>query len=70
MDWLDHIANLIVAGGVIFGAWQSWRNGHVLKEVKHATNSLMDARIITERKEAVLSERASAAAAVGERTVP
>jgi hypothetical protein len=70
MEWIDHLANLVVALGVIFGGWQSWHNSRAIKRVEHATNSLMDERIVTERKEAVLSERASAAAAVGERTVP
>jgi hypothetical protein len=61
MEWIDHLTNLIVAGGVIFGAWQSWHNGRSIKRVEHATNSLMDARIVVERKEAVLSEQARVA---------
>jgi hypothetical protein len=65
VEWIDHVTNFGSFLLLLFAAWQGWRNGRALREVKHATNSLMDARIVVERKEAVLSERASAAAAGG-----
>ena len=72
MEWIDHITNVIVAVGVLYGGWQSWRNGHEIRKVKHATDGLMDARIVSERSEATLQERAanvaSAAASAEERS--
>jgi hypothetical protein len=63
MEWIDHVANMIIAGGVLFGVYQGWHNGRAIKKVEHATNSLMDARIVVERSDATQIERAAGVAA-------
>jgi hypothetical protein len=63
VGWVDHIANMIVAGGVLFGIFQQWRNGKAIKEVHIATNSMHDEIVDLTRKEATLTERAASVAA-------
>jgi threonine/homoserine/homoserine lactone efflux protein len=67
MEW----AHLIIeTAGLAVLIYQSWQNSKAIKKVEHATNSLMDARIVTERSEATLQERAANVAAVATNVIP
>jgi uncharacterized membrane protein YccC len=58
--FLDHFSNAIIASGVVFSAWQSWRNSKAIGEVHLATNSMHDEIVTLARADATQEERARA----------
>ena len=64
LEWVEALTQLLLALGVVFNGWQSFRNGRKIETVRHATNSIKDELVVAVRGEAMALGRAEGRAQV------